>query len=99
MAETTPAAAPTAAAAERRNRKSLTGVVISNKMEKTITVEVTRLVKHALYGKYVRRRSRFKAHDEKNVAKIGDTVIIVESRPLSRTKRWRLQGVVSASSK
>lgn len=79
----------------RRNKRTMMGVVTSNKMQKTITVEVTRLVKHSTYGKYVRRRSAFKAHDERSEAKIGDTVVIVESRPLSRTKRWRLQKIVT----
>jgi small subunit ribosomal protein S17 len=81
--------------AERRSRRTQLGVVTSDKMLKTITVEVTRLVKHPTYGKYVRRRSRFKAHDERSEAKLGDTVLIIESRPLSRTKRWRLQRVVA----
>jgi small subunit ribosomal protein S17 len=80
---------------EHRNKRTLTGVVVSDKMEKTITVEVTRLVKHPTYGKYIRRRSKFKAHDERREAKVGDTVVVVESRPLSRTKRWRLQAVVA----
>ena len=79
----------------RRNKRTMTGVVTSNKMQKTITVEVTRLVKHPQYGKYVRRRSRLKAHDERSEAKTGDTVIVVECRPLSRTKRWRLQKVLA----
>ncbi|MBI5494357.1 MAG: 30S ribosomal protein S17 [Deltaproteobacteria bacterium] len=79
----------------RRNKRTLVGVVTSDKMAKTITVEVTRLVKHATYGKYVRRRARFKAHDERSEAKMGDTVMVVECAPLSRTKRWRLQKVLS----
>ncbi|MEW5853591.1 MAG: 30S ribosomal protein S17 [Myxococcota bacterium] len=79
----------------RRNKKTMTGVVTSNKMMKTITVEVTRMVKHPVYGKYVRRRARFKAHDERGEAKIGDTVVVVECRPLSRTKRWRLQKITA----
>jgi small subunit ribosomal protein S17 len=81
--------------ADYRNKRTLVGVVTSDKMQKTITVEVTRLVKHPTYGKYVRRRSRFKAHDERSEAKEGDTVQVVECRPLSRTKRWRLQKVLA----
>ena len=86
---------PAAADVVRRNKRTLMGVVTSSKMQKTITVEVTRLVKHPMYGKYVRLRSSFKAHDERLEAKAGDTVVISESRPISRTKRWRLQKVVS----
>lgn len=66
------------------------GKVVSNKMQKTIAVEVFRLVRHAKYGKYIRKSSVFKAHDEKNEARIGDKVVIAESRPLSKTKRWQL---------
>lgn len=69
-------------------RRRLTGVVVSDKMDKTITVQVTRLVKHRRYFKFVNRRKNFKAHDELNECKTGDTVTIEESRPLSRTKRW-----------
>lgn len=82
-----------AATTARRNKKSMTGVVTSTGMQKTITIEVTRLVKHATYGKYIRRRARFKAHDERSEARVGDTVTVVECRPLSRTKRWRLQKI------
>jgi small subunit ribosomal protein S17 len=67
-----------------------TGKVVSDKMEKTIVVEVTRIVKHPLYHKYIKRRKKLHAHDELNDAHIGDTVQIIESRPLSRTKRWRM---------
>jgi small subunit ribosomal protein S17 len=82
---------------EHRTKRTLVGVVTSDKMEKTITVEVTRLVKHPTYGKYIRRRNRFKAHDERGEARTGDTVQVVECRPLSRTKRWRLQKVLAKS--
>ena len=75
---------------ERGNKKKLVGEVISNKMDKTIVVEVTRLVKHRVYKKIVRRSTKFKAHDEENKAKEGDRVRIVESRPVSKTKRWKL---------
>lgn len=81
--------------ATRRKQRSVTGVVVSDKMAKTITVEVTRLVKHPVYGKYVRRRARYKAHDETSDAHLGDTVVVVETKPLSRTKRWRLQKVLA----
>jgi small subunit ribosomal protein S17 len=69
-------------------------VVSSNKMDKTITVKVERKVKHPLYGKFVKKSTKFHAHDEKNECSIGDTVKIMESRPLSKTKRWRLVEVV-----
>ncbi len=70
------------------------GVVSSNKMDKTITVNVERKVKHPLYGKFVKKTTKFHAHDEKNECRIGDTVKIMETRPLSKTKRWRLVEVV-----
>lgn len=82
---------------DHRNKRTLVGVVTSDKMQKTITVEVTRLVKHPTYGKYIRRRNRFKAHDERGEAKLGDTVQVVECKPMSRTKRWRLQKVLAKS--
>lgn len=74
----------------RTPRKERTGIVVSNKMEKSIVVEVQRRVKHPKYGKFVKRSSRFMAHDEKNDCNIGDTVRIMETRPLSRNKCWRL---------
>lgn len=80
--------------AERNLRKTRIGVVTSNKMTKTITVAVERKVKHPMYGKFVKKTSSFHAHDEKNECSIGDTVKIMESRPLSKTKRWRLVEVV-----
>ena len=79
---------------ERNLRKTKLGVVSSNKMDKTITVSVERKVKHPLYGKFVKKTTKFHAHDEKNECSIGDTVKIMESRPLSKTKRWRLVEVV-----
>ena len=80
---------------EARNlRKIRIGVVTSNKMAKTITVAVERKVKHPIYGKFVKKTTRFHAHDEKNECSIGDTVRIMETRPLSKTKRWRLVEVV-----
>lgn len=79
---------------ERNLRKTKTGVVTSNKMEKTITVVVERKVKHPIYGKFVKKSTKFHAHDEKNECSIGDTVRIMETRPLSKTKKWRLVEVV-----
>ena len=75
---------------ERNLRKTRTGKVVSNKMDKTIVVAVVDNVKHPLYGKIVKRTYKLKAHDEKNDAKIGDTVRVMETRPLSKDKRWRL---------
>ncbi len=80
--------------AERNLRKTRTGVVTSNKMQKTITVAVERKVKHPIYGKFVKKTTKFHAHDEKNECTIGDLVRIMETRPLSKTKRWRLVEVV-----
>lgn len=79
---------------ERNLRKERIGVVTSDKMEKTITVSIERRVKHPIYGKFVKTTKKFKAHDEKNDAKTGDTVKISETRPLSKTKRWRLVEVL-----
>ena len=79
---------------DRKKRKERTGVVVSDKMDKTITVQIKRLVSHAWLTKTIKRYSKMKVHDEKNEAKIGDTVKIVETRPLSKTKRWRLIEVV-----
>ncbi len=77
-------------AADRNYRKTRQGYVVSDKMDKTVVVEVEDRVKHALYGKVLRRTSRLKAHDEANDCGIGDRVQIMETRPLSATKRWRL---------
>ncbi|MCY7377965.1 MAG: 30S ribosomal protein S17 [Gemmatimonadaceae bacterium] len=77
-------------ATERNARKSRTGLVVSDKMEKTVVVAIERRVPHPVYGKMVTRTKRLKAHDEENSAKVGDTVRIVETRPLSKDKRWRL---------
>jgi small subunit ribosomal protein S17 len=81
-------------AAVRGRLIEVEGIVVSDKMQKTISVEVFRLVKHEKYGKYLRRSSIFKAHDEKAEARIGDKVKIVESKPLSKTKRWKLVAVI-----
>lgn len=75
---------------ERNLRKEKTGVVVSNKMDKTIIVQVERRVKHPKYGKFVKKTSKFSAHDDKNDCNIGDMVRISETRPLSKTKCWRL---------
>ena len=80
---------------EARNlRKERVGVVVSNKMEKSITVNVDRKIKHAVYGKFMNRSKKFAAHDEKNECGIGDTVRIAETRPLSKNKRWRLVEII-----
>jgi small subunit ribosomal protein S17 len=80
---------------ETRNlRKVRVGIVTSNKMAKTITVAVERKVKHPIYGKFINKTTKFHAHDEKNECSIGDLVRIMETRPLSKTKRWRLVEVV-----
>ncbi len=85
-------------AAEKRRRLEKEGIVISDKMDKTAVVEVGRLVMDPLYGKYLKRRSRFMAHDEKNECKIGDRVRIQESRPLSRHKRWVVKEILERAS-
>ncbi|MGN6213019.1 30S ribosomal protein S17 [Parafilimonas sp.] len=79
---------------QRNLRKTRTGVVRSNKMDKTITVTVERRVKHPIYGKFVKKTTSFHAHDEKNECTVGDIVKIMETRPLSKTKRWRLVEVI-----
>jgi small subunit ribosomal protein S17 len=80
----------TTAAEARGRRKTREGLVLSDKMDKTVTVEVEDRVKHKLYGKVIRRTSKLKAHDEQNAAGIGDRVLLMETRPLSATKRWRI---------
>ena len=79
---------------DRNLRKTRTGVVTSDKMDKTITIAVERKVKHPMYGKFVKKTSKFHAHDEKQECKMGDIVKIMETRPLSKTKRWRLVEIV-----
>jgi small subunit ribosomal protein S17 len=83
-------------AAEKRTR-TVTGKVVSNKMDKTITVLVERRVKHPVYGKYMTRSSKIHAHDEENRCGIGDTVTVAESRPISKSKTWRLVEVVESA--
>jgi small subunit ribosomal protein S17 len=89
MMETT-----TTTTVDRNLRKTRVGVVSSNKMDKTITVKVERKIKHPLYGKFLKKTTSFHAHDEKNECSIGDTVKIMEARPMSKTKRWRLVEVI-----
>lgn len=79
---------------ERNLRKERIGQVVSDKMQKTITVAVNRKEKHPIYGKFIRKTTKFTAHDETNDCKIGDTVKIMETRPLSKNKRWRLVEVI-----
>lgn len=76
--------------AEKSNKRTIKGVVVSDKMDKTIVVKSERLVKHSVFHKYVRRHDKYKAHDEQNQCKTGDTVLIIESRPMSKDKRWRM---------
>ena len=80
--------------AARNRRKMRVGKVVSDRMDKTIVVSIERLVKHETYGRYVRRRTKFKVHDEKNECHIGDVVRFMETRPLSKDKRWRLLEIV-----
>jgi small subunit ribosomal protein S17 len=85
---------PGTSADERNSRKTRTGVVVSDKMQKTVVVEIERRVPHPVYGKMVTRTTRVKAHDEENTAKTGDRVLIAETRPLSKDKRWRVVEIV-----
>ena len=82
---------------ERGNRKTQTGVVVSDKMDKTVVVKVDRLVKHPVYNKYIKRSAKYKAHDADNSCKIGDRVVIVESRPLSKDKCWKVRQIIEKS--
>ena len=79
---------------ERNRRKTLTGVVVSDKMDKTVVVKVETFVPHPLYGRRIKRSKRYKAHDEQNVCHVGDTVRLMETRPLSKDKRWRVVQVL-----
>jgi small subunit ribosomal protein S17 len=82
---------------EHGHRRTQTGVVVSDKMEKTIVVRVDRLVKHSLYNKYIKRSVKYKVHDEQNSCKAGDKVQIVECRPLSKDKRWALRQILESA--
>lgn len=79
---------------ERKLRKTRTGLVVSDKMNKSIVVAVERKVKHPMYGKFIKTTAKFKAHDEENTCGIGDKVVIMETRPLSKTKNWRLVEII-----
>jgi small subunit ribosomal protein S17 len=79
---------------KRGLQKTQTGIVVSDKMDQTVVVQVDRLVRHPMYKKYVRRRAKYTAHDETNSCKVGDRVLIRETRPLSKTKRWRVSEVL-----
>ena len=76
------------------NKKKITGVVVKNKMDKTVVVEVSRSFKHSMYHKYINTKKRYKAHDEENKCAMGDRVLIVESRPLSKEKRWLVKEII-----
>ena len=83
--------------AEAKGQRTLTGKVVSTKMQKTIAVEIERLVRHGMYGKYIRRTTKLLAHDEEGKSKEGDTVVIVPCRPLSRHKSWKVLAVTGQS--
>jgi small subunit ribosomal protein S17 len=78
----------------RNRRKVRVGKVVSDRMDKTVVVAIERLVPHSMYGRYVRRRTKFKVHDEKNECRVGDTIRFMETRPLSKDKRWRFVAVL-----
>ena len=79
--------------AQAKNPRAVSGVVVSDRMSKSITVKIERRVKHPVYGKFVRKSSKIHAHDEKNECQVGDTVTVVECRPISKTKTWTLQSI------
>ncbi len=79
---------------ERGNKKTQVGIVVSDKMDKTVVVKVSHLVRHSAYNKYIKRSVKYKAHDETNSCKMGDRVQIIESRPLSKDKRWRIKQIL-----
>ena len=81
----------------QKSTRTATGKVVSNKMDKTITVLVERRVKHPVYGKYITRSSKLHAHDENNECSIGDTVTVAESRPISKSKTWKLLGIIDSA--
>jgi small subunit ribosomal protein S17 len=82
---------------ERGKRKTQIGIVVSDKMEKTVVVKIDRLVKHPVYNKYIKRASKYKAHDNDNSCKIGDRVLIEETRPLSKDKCWKVRQIIDKS--
>ncbi|MEW6614717.1 MAG: 30S ribosomal protein S17 [Thermodesulfobacteriota bacterium] len=79
---------------ERGRRKTQVGVVVSNKMDKTVVVQVDKVLKHPIYKKYISRRNKYKAHNERNDCNVGDRVLIIESRPLSKEKMWRVYKIL-----
>ena len=79
---------------KRLLKRQMVGTVVSDKMDKTVVVLVERLVKHRLYNKYIKRRAKFAAHDENNASRIGDKVLIIQSSPISKTKKWRVREIV-----
>jgi small subunit ribosomal protein S17 len=83
---------------ERGHRKTQFGIVVSDKMEKTVVVKVDRLVKHKVYSKYIKRSVKYKVHDEQNCSKIGDRVQIIECRPMSKDKRWSIKVIIESIS-
>ena len=82
---------------EHGNRKTRIGIVVSDKMDKTVVVKIDRLVKHPVYNKYIKRAAKYKAHDNDNSCKIGDRVLIVETRPLSKDKHWKVRQIIDKS--
>ena len=83
--------------AEQGNKRTIKGMVISAKMDKSIVVKAERLVKHSIFHKYVRKHVKYKAHDEQNQCKMGDTVLIIETRPMSKEKRWRMLEILESA--
>ena len=83
---------------ERGHRKTQVGVVVSDKMQKTVVVKVDNLVKHQVYNKYIKRSVKYKVHDEQNICKVGDRVQIIECRPLSKDKRWSIKQIIESIS-
>lgn len=79
---------------ERGSRKTLVGIVVSDKMDKTVVVKVNQLVKHPVYNKYIRRTAKYKAHDKDNTCRVGDKVLMVETRPLSKDKHWNVREIL-----
>jgi small subunit ribosomal protein S17 len=82
---------------EHGNRKTRIGIVVSDKMDKTVVVKIDRLVKHPVYNKYIKRAAKYKAHDNDNSCKTGDRVLIVETRPLSKDKHWKVRQIIDKS--
>lgn len=82
---------------ERGNRKTQVGIVVSDKMDKTVVVKIDRLVRHRVYNKYIKRSAKYMAHDDENSCKIGDRVLIVETRPISKDKCWKVRQIIEKS--